>query len=78
MGKELIQHIINKLTKNKIKEGISIHLEILKDTNNFWNVYLTLEGKEKTQEEFGVLEYDEDFALFINNLLEINLSNKEE
>ena len=73
MKKELTQQIINKLTKNKVEYGISIHLEILKDTDNFWNVYLTLEGKEKAQEEFGVLEYDEDFALFISNLLETNL-----
>lgn len=73
MKKELTQQIINKLSKNKIENGISIHLEILKDTDNFWNAYLILEGKEKAQEEFGILEHDEDFALFINNLLETNL-----
>ena len=74
MQNKFTKEIIQKIEQANIEEqGIALHLEIYKDIDGLYNVYIKGKGSKFKQEEHGLLEYDEDFALFIYNLLEANL-----
>ena len=74
MQNHFTKEIIKRIEQANIEEqGIALHLEIFKDTDGFYNVYIEGKGNKFKQEECGLLENDIDFALFINNLLEANL-----